>query len=164
MKKSITTILSSLTLLLFSPFLAYSQEAVVVAGGNTESSEGSISYSVGQVFYITIENEDGTVSQGVQHPFEIFVETSIDEEDQISIFCSAYPNPTTGNLTLKVESFDTSEMIYQLFDFNGRIISNHSLSGTETTIDMTNLPSSTYFLKVLEGSKEIKTFKIVKNK
>lgn len=37
------------------------------------------------------------------------------------------------------------------------------VNGIETNIDLSELIPATYFLKVIENNKEIKTFKIIKN-
>jgi hypothetical protein len=56
--------------ILFVTQLAQSQEAIPVSAGAAAGAGGSISYTVGQVFYTTYTASTGSVSQGVQHPFE----------------------------------------------------------------------------------------------
>ena len=95
-----------LSLMLAGPALTYiqGQEAhasVNATGGNANSANGSVSYSVGQVFYTTAFSTNGSISEGVQQPFEISV--------------------------------------------------------------LSDLISSTYFLKVTKDNKEVKLFKIIKN-
>ena len=61
--------------------LLCAQEAIPVSGGEATGSNGSGSYTVGQVFYTTYLAPDlfftdditktGSVSQGVQQPFEL---------------------------------------------------------------------------------------------
>ena len=82
------------------------QTAIPATGGNVSGTGGSVSYSVGQVVYTTnTGGANGSVAQGVQQPFEISVVTGIDEANGITLQCSAYPNPTTDFLKLKVENF-----------------------------------------------------------
>ncbi len=138
------------------------QEVITTSGGEGSGDGGTVSYSVGQISYTTMESQDGIITEGVQQPYEIFVIVGIDEAEDITVFCQAYPNPTTGNLSLKVESYNSENLSYQLIDFNGRVITNDKVEGAITSIDMTNLPPSTYFLKVLDGNRKIKTFKIIK--
>jgi hypothetical protein len=52
---------------------------------------------------------------------------------------------------------------YQLFDMYGKLLETKKLDGYETNIVMSNLVPATYFVKVIQGNKEIKTFKIIKN-
>jgi hypothetical protein len=139
------------------------QESPTATGGNASGSTGSLSYSVGQVVYQTYTGISGSVAQGVQQPFEISVITGIEEAKGISLMISAYPNPTTDFLTLKVENFELSNLHFQLFDMNGKLLQNEKITGNETNIAMSNLVPATYFVKVIQGKKEVKTFKIIKN-
>ena len=142
------------------------QEAIPAAGGNTSGSGGSVSYSVGQVVYTTSTGTNGSVAQGVQQPYEISVVTGIEEAIGINLMVSAYPNPTTDFLNLKVDASTTlsiQSMSYQLFDISGKLLENKELTSNETTITMENRVAATYFVKVIQGNKEFKTFKIIKN-
>ena len=62
-----------------SPIVCFSQETVVTAGGDVESSDGFISYSIGQVFYVTIEDESYSVGQGIQHAYDVGTEETTPE-------------------------------------------------------------------------------------
>ncbi|MGI6479934.1 MAG: hypothetical protein ACOX0M_10915 [Salinivirgaceae bacterium] len=86
------------------------QTSVNATGGDASGSGGSVSYSVGQVAYQTHTGTSGSVSEGVQQPFEISVVTGIEEAKGINLSVSAYPNPTTDYLTLEVEEFDLSNL------------------------------------------------------
>ncbi|MGI6479933.1 MAG: T9SS type A sorting domain-containing protein [Salinivirgaceae bacterium] len=46
---------------------------------------------------------------------------------------------------------------------NGKLLLNEKITGNQTSIVMSNLVPATYFVKVIQGSKEVKTFKIIKN-
>ena len=80
----------------------------------------------------------------------------------INLIVSAYPNPTTDFLTLKVENFSFDALSYQLYDSKGSLLENNKLKETETSIIMSKFVPNTYFLKVTQEKKEIKTFKIIK--
>ncbi len=54
-------------------------------------------------------------------------------------------------------------MSYQLFDMQGKILKSKKITGKQTDIVMGNLVPATYFVKVIQRNKEIKTFKIIKN-
>ena len=141
------------------------QEAIPTTGGNASGSGGSVSYSVGQVIYTTNTGTNGSVAQGVQQPYEISVVTGIEEAIgiNVSVSVSAYPNPVTEFLKLKVESYKVEDLSYQLYDMNGRLLENKKITGNETSIAMSNHSPAIYFLKISEANKEVKTFKIIKN-
>jgi len=144
-------------------FAIQAQETTLTSGSNVSGSGGSVSYSVGQVVYTTNTGTSGSVAQGVQQPFEISVVTGIEENKDITLQCNAYPNPTSDFLILKMENYILESCNYQLYDVNGKLLENKRIEGNETSIDMLNLVPATYFLKVIQNEKEVKTFKIIKN-
>ena len=139
------------------------QVTVTSLGGNAASSSGTASYSVGQLVFNTTSGSTGSVSQGVQQPYEISVVLGLEETIGINLNLNAYPNPTTDFITLKVNNGVSTELSYQIFDINGRILANKEVSGNETNIDLGKFTAATYFLRVFQNKKQVKTFKIIKN-
>jgi len=139
------------------------QEVIPAAGGVGSGSGGTISYSVGQLFFSTFAGETGTVVEGVQQPYEISIVTAIDEIIGIQFVSSVFPNPTADILTLRIAEFDNMMLSYHLLDANGRLLENGQITGPETRLNMVKFPSGIYFLKVLEGRTELITYKILKN-
>ena len=151
----------------FSLSTVTAQESLNATGGNASGSGGSASYSVGQVVYTPNSGTNGSVAQGVQQPFEISVVTGIEEAKDINLSVSAYPNPTTDYLTLSIGEFDISNLSYQLYDMQGKLLQSGKITGNQTSIVMSNLVPATYFVKVIVktqgiASQEVKTFKIIK--
>jgi hypothetical protein len=138
------------------------QNVIPASGGNATRSGGTVSYSVGQVFYTSNTSSSGSVAQGVQQPYEISLISFVEQAENINLLCSAYPNPFTDFLTLKIENYDNQDLAYQLFDINGIALGNNKITGFETVIVMGSYLSGTYFLKVTNAGKKIKTFKIIK--
>jgi len=155
----------SVILLLLGPGLTglQAQESTNATGGNASGSGGSASYSVGQVAYQTYTGTSGSVSEGVQQPYEISVVTGLEEAKVINISVSAYPNPTNDYLTLEVKEFELSNLNFQVYDMNGKLLQSEKITGSHTSIIMSNLVPATYFVKVVQGNKEVKTFKVIKN-
>lgn len=138
------------------------QNTTPASGGNATGIGGSISYTIGQVIYNIYSETTGSVAQGVQQPYEISVITGLEESFVIILNCSTYPNPTTDNVTLKVENYKTENLTYQLYDINGILLENKKIESIETNISMGKLIPSIYFLKVAVNNKDAKTFKIIK--
>ena len=137
------------------------QQKTVSAGGDASGIGGTFSYSIGQVVYTYNYGTDVIVAQGVQQPFEI--STLGLDNYQINLVMQTYPNPTRDYLVLNVHALDLSNMIFQLYDVNGRLIETRTMFSPIETICMMNLPSSVYVLKVINNNKEVKSFKIIKN-
>ncbi|HSH67963.1 MAG TPA: T9SS type A sorting domain-containing protein [Bacteroidia bacterium] len=153
----------ALLVLGFGLSTAEAQEASTASGGDASGSGGSVSYSVGQLVYTAHSGTNGSVAEGVQQPFEISVVTSLNDEQNKNLSLFVYPNPTTESVTLKVNDIDKNELVYQLFDMNGKEIKSEKINTSETNISMKNVPSAVYFIKVITNNKVIKMFKIIKN-
>ncbi|MEI6436428.1 MAG: T9SS type A sorting domain-containing protein [Bacteroidota bacterium] len=139
------------------------QNTIPASGGNVSASGGSVSYSVGQVVYNTNTGTNGSVAQGVQQPFEISMVTGIEEATGISLEVMVYPNPATDFVRLMIENYEIQNLRYQLYDINGNLLLGNKIENEETYISMQHLLPAIYFLEVIQGKKEIKTFKIIKN-
>ncbi len=142
------------------------QNSVLPSGGTASGSGGSASYSLGQLVYTTNTGENGSIAHGVQQPYEISVVLGIEEGKGIRLDLSVYPNPTEDILYLSVDSDDTiniESLNFLLHDINGKTIVKKKLESDKTRVDMTKLQPATYFLQVMKNSREIKTFKIIKN-
>ena len=156
-------ILSAVLLLWLGLTGLQAQESINATGSNASGSGGSMSYSVGQVVYTTSAGTNGSVAEGVQQPYEISVVTELEEANGINLLVSAYPNPTTDYITLEVKDFELSNLSFQMYDLNGKLIQTKNLDSNKTSIAMSNLIPATYYVKVKEGNNEVKTFKIIKN-
>jgi hypothetical protein len=155
--------LSAVLLLGFGLTGVQAQTSVNATGGDATGSGGSVSYSVGQVVYTSHTGTSGTVAEGAQQPYEISVVTGLEEAKGINLSVAAYPNPTTDYLTLEVKDFNVSNLLFQLYDMQGKLLQSEKITGNQTSIVMSNLVPATYFVKVVQGNKEVKTFKIIKN-
>lgn len=143
--------------------VASAQTAAPAAGGELSGTGGSASYTIGQIDYKSQSSSEASSAEGVQQPYEISIITGAEEYPEISLKYSAYPNPTAGNLMLRIDDSDFSTMQYQLIDLNGKILVEKNFVENTANIDMSDLVTATYFLKVVQGNKEIKVFKIIKN-
>ena len=141
----------------------FSQENTVVSGGDLSGSGGNMSYSIGQAIYTTSSGSTGTLSQGVQQPYDIYSTVGIDEFKGITLGMSIFPNPVVDLLVLKIENGLTENLSFNLYDEAGKIIENRIITTSETTFSMSQYMRAVYFLKVISNDNELKIFRIVKN-
>jgi hypothetical protein len=151
----------------FTPLLviglnANAQESINASGGNFSTNDGSISYSLSQTFYIQKEGFTGSLIEGVQQPFEI-ISLSNDDFNIIDIKIGVYPNPTISKITLEIGNGNFEDISYQLYSITGKLIIQNKIIKEQSEIQMENLASSVYLLKIIKNYKSIKTFKIIKN-
>jgi hypothetical protein len=163
MRKHRLTFLNILFLGLVQIIGLQAQETIPAAGGNASGSGGSVSYTIGQVFYVWNTGINGSVTEGVQQPYEISVVVGMEKADGINLICRAYPNPTTDHLILEVEFPGNASYFFQLYDMMAKLLASKKLTEIRTTIPMEKLPPGAYFLKVTDKQKVVKTFKIIKN-
>jgi hypothetical protein len=134
------------------------------SGNDAFGSSGTVTYSIGQVFYTYIGQSVYNVAQGIQH--EEMSQTLATKgnvvEPKTEIFI--FPNPTTDFVTINMEGFEfeNGPISYQLYDFQGRLLKQNTINQTETQINLNNLSASIYILTVYVNNKVLKTFKILK--
>ncbi len=142
--------------------LVQAQESVNVSGGDASGSGSTVSYSIGQMVYTTNTDASGTVSRGVQQAYEIF--TLGINETRRNISFSVFPNPTADRLTMQINDYENEKLSYQLFDMQGKLLSNKHIVTQQTQIDMNSLPTATYLIKVVnQENKNLQSFKVIKN-
>lgn len=78
-----------------------------------------------------------------------------------------YPNPTKDKLFIYYQNTDhsrPSDFSVGLFDLNGRELLRRSKLNNRMEIDLLDLPSAVYLIKVFNSNDEtLKTYKIIKN-
>lgn len=139
-------------------------ETLISSGSNSTGSTGTISYSIGQVFYTYIGIQSiYNVAQGIQHQ-EATINNPIIENIQSKVQVLIYPNPAIDfvNVSLNGINIKPGEQFYQLYDLQGRLIKQNTINQTEIQINLSNLNSSIYVLRVYDGKKVVNIFKIIK--
>lgn len=137
---------------------SFTQQSVNSSGGDVVSSQGSVSFSVGQVSTNYIENGDA-LNEGVQQPYEIFHVLSVNKSDELS--WEIFPNPTEGIIYLT--SKDIIDADIEIFDESGRLILNEQLKGIQQSkIDLTSYARGVYTIKINKNS-SIQSIRIIKN-
>lgn len=167
------SILTFISILYFGISSLLAQKNIGTSGGISTGNEGNISYTIGQLFIGTYESVEGSVSQGVQQPYEISVLIGLSEYPEISLHCEVYPNPTTDKLILTTETDEMNELSAILTDMDGRLMHQLNITTNSTSIDMSGLKPAVYYLTLFKRTRNasssetnsrttIKSFKIIK--
>ncbi len=158
-KKTVITFVSAMVL---STSGLMAQKGPVAAGGEASGTGGSVSFSIGQIDYITATGIGGRITQGIQQPYEIF-RVSVENLD-IELLASVFPNPTRDGITLRIPlGMPMDQLAYRVFDLTGKIITEKNITSHDTSVDLTSVANATYLLKVYNNEQEVSTFKIIKN-
>lgn len=154
-------ILLLLVLSVLLPSGLQAQSGFVVTGTDVSGSGGTVSNTIGQIAFKTINTDGISIAQGVQQPFEIL--TLGTEMPDINLTFLAYPNPTDNLLSLSIGNYDSENLSLALYAITGKLLEQRKIQNAVTTIAMTGYPSAMYVLEIIKGNKKIKTFKIIKN-
>ncbi|MBK1894641.1 T9SS type A sorting domain-containing protein [Chryseobacterium paridis] len=136
------------------------QSAVLATGTSVSGGNGSISYSVGQIAYLS-KGSNSQIMEGVQQAFEVTT-LSTNETTTTEDGILLYPNPFKDFLYLDftVNSYKNSD--YQLFDAQGKLIKKDKINQSKSEFNFSDLPSAMYIIKINQEGKNIKIFKIIK--
>lgn len=140
---------------------AFTQHSLNAAGGVVSGSGGSCWFSLGQMVYTTHAASTGSISPGVQHPYEIFV-TDVSElvED---LQCDILPNPANTDLWISIGESSGQYFHYQIIDAKGTTCNEGMISHGKTQISLADLQPAVYFLRLVDPLSNLhKTFKIIK--
>lgn len=146
--------------------LSSAQEVIPASGGEAFGVDGSIGYSVGQLFSTSHEAAQGLIFEGVHQPYEITVVTELPEMKNVELSLSVFPNPVSDFLYLTIDDFSKSENWFcRFYDAQGNLLYSDAVSECRKKIDLKPIEAGVYFLKVFnaeKGASETKTFKVLK--
>jgi len=128
------------------------RSVVSSAGNDVDTETISVSWTLGEVATATLNSDGLILSQGF-HQGNLFVNAIEGTEPAFQL--KTYPNPVVNKLI--VESSELNQL-YEIIDANGRVIKNGFIDSNPFELDLTNLPSGPYFLRV----EQIATHKIIK--
>ena len=149
--------------LLFSVFnTTQAQSVILPSGDNASGSGGTASYSVGQMVQNTIVGSNGfSAIQGIQ--FYIASSTLAITDFETNLNISTYPNPTSSFLNIKIQGIQENTLSYKLFNILGKLLISGNIKNNAAKINVEQLPSATYLLRVSNSNNITKTYKIIKN-
>lgn len=154
--------ISVLINLLFSCSILLAQDNVSSSANEASSDNGSVSYIIGQAFYLEVTTEEGSVSSlPVLTPYEVEEVTDLVPEVEIELL-SVYPNPVQNQLVLNLGQYLKGAQ-YQVLNVSGQQLLSSNLDVISERLDFSNYSSGVYFVNVLKDQKIIKTFKVFKN-
>ena len=150
------------TFFLISSYLS-SQQTVTTSGGDIESDQVSLSYTIGQLKVNTIEKVDSSVLeldfiQGVQYAIDVF-----DCRDYNNIKISVFPNPTSSIVNISMENIE-DKLSLIVYDVAGRKIYDHSFSEKDFSIDFSSYSEGIYILSFYNFCGLFRSFKLAVNK
>lgn len=136
--------------------------SVTTKAGSTETFDSGILTGMGTQFTYTFTQEGVNEYDCVVHPANMFgtitVESVLSTQDKFERNIQLYPNPVDNELTIaSLFQFDT----YEIYDITGKRLGQGVGEGTYTQLNVSYLPTGTYFMQVTAGDLQA-TVKLVK--
>ena len=152
----------SFILCLFLACDCSAQNTIDAAGGQANGNNGTLSYSVGQVFYQYAQDTAYSIAEGVQQAYEITVINNNKAVEGIPLSYKIYPNPTHSLLHLEIQQ-PLDKAVAQLYDVRGQYIKSVQLAKGNNKINMHELLPAVYFIKLYADGQVLQTFKVIKH-
>ena len=139
-------------------------DIITTSGLSYSNNKNVVSWTIGETFIATYNNNNNIVTQGFQQVYFSF--TEIPENKEAKFTLNVYPNPATDFVNIDIQSEDLNGT-YNLVinDVNGQIIQKQNFKHKSTLrIDLSSIKSELVILKVTHketGSQRV--FKIVKS-
>lgn len=154
-------------LIAFTSSSAQSIEKDVVASAGGDITVGGYSYvwTVGEAVIGSASPTGYIITEG-------FLPLSVDSAVSVNIIVASdtkvklYPNPVTSKLNLEVEQAQATDLSVRVLDVSGRAIRAMETLPTSTSfnhqIDLTSLPSGTYFVILSHNEDVVFTSRVIK--
>lgn len=90
-------------------------------------------------------------------------DNTAEDNSQFSLQAEAFPNPTTGPLTVSISGQAASDVAIAVYTSVGSLLLTSGASIGDNAIDLSVYPQGQYIVTVTSGTETIESFKIIKN-
>lgn len=141
---------------------SYGQEVIATSGGNFESQDYMLSWTLGELITSTLQGEDYVIMQGFQQP--LLNITSIFEHQKLAQYFELFPNPVNENLSILNSGFTTNFTIALFNNMGEKVFTEEFIPGISMqNIAFNQFMPGVYFINISTTTgKIIKRSKIVK--
>jgi hypothetical protein len=140
-------------------------ESINSSGGKMTQTNGSLSYTVGELVVTSFEDGQGNTLNGGFTAGATITTVSILAVNPAVLSVSVYPNPTTAFVTIKITEANTEPFILEIIDNTGKIITTNNYSGVSSKIGINcnSWSNGIYYLNIKSKDQSIiGTYKIIK--
>ncbi len=134
-----------------------SPEVIASSGDYYESGGTSLSWTLGEIAIETLDNGSNILTQGFHQTMLIPVSVPDDNVLQLRV----YPNPTSDKIIISTGT-TANNLELQLFDVQGRQLTNKKLAGANNELNLQNLSKGIYILRITEMGQLYASYKIQK--
>ncbi len=146
----------------FCPFFLFGQIDTNSSGFSISNSTGSISYSIGQVFYEPFSNNGWNLFPGVQQVYLSGDETHSSNPSS-NIELKVYPTLIKNYVELSFAQENVSDFSAVLMAISGEVMRTYEIDKAIYRINTEQFPSGLYILQISGKNGFLKNFKLIKN-
>jgi len=140
---------------------SFSQQVIATAGSSGIGTGIQLSWTIGEPVTSTAHSSDFYLTQGF-HQSKLVI-TAIDPIPPAGFELEVYPNPTSGEVNVKLIKGNISKLRFFLYTSQGEQILQQKFSSQVEQINMQRLAPGYYMLKIASSTDvPMQTFKIVK--
>jgi len=136
------------------------QQALLSGGEYHQTHANSVSWSLGETAIRTLAAGGYIITQGFQQ--SKLTITAIDDETDFPIGITAYPNPTSSHVFIRVNG-EVRNLRYEVYTANGQRIEENLFDSNPQKIIVDHLAPGVYLIRIRLDNQLVKTFKVVKN-
>jgi hypothetical protein len=142
-----------------------SPQSINSSGKTMVQSNGSLTFTVGELVVLTqIDTDGNTLGSGFTSGAVITTAT-IQEPNASVINLKVYPNPTTDLVTVSIQETKLAQVVLEIMDANGKIVSLEKYAGISNNIGIsTSLwVKGSYILNLKDSKNQVLgSYKIIK--
>lgn len=169
MKMNKKNLIKTMMILFFSSSFSCAQsispQSINSSGTSMAQSNGSLSFTVGELVVLSQTDSDGNTLGGGFTSGATISTASIQEPNGAVLNVKVFPNPTTDLITVAIQETKLSSVEIEITDINGKVISNEKYAGISNNIGINSASwnTGTYFLTIKGDKAEVLgIYKIVK--
>ena len=162
---SITLFAANLFIVGFIKAQSLEPQSLNSAGTKMTQSNGSLSFTVGELVVTTQTDSQGNSLGGGFTTGATLTTVSVQEPDVRILKVNVYPNPTSDLVTVSIQQNNLSQLVLEIIDINGKVLSSEKYVGINNSIGINTASwiSGSYFLKLKTTQNQLLgSYKIVK--
>ena len=129
------------------------------AGTRLTGSAGSLQFTVGEVAVTRTDNQL-SLARGFHRAKAGLISTSLWSAPDVDLQLAAYPNPTSGDLTLE-GMWETNDRMV-ITNILGRRLQDRTLTPRTALVDLSAYPAGTYLLTITRAGRPLRTLRVVR--
>jgi hypothetical protein len=165
MKKTLIILTGFIGISTFGISQTISPQSINSSGQTMTQSNGSLTFTVGELVVLTQTDSDGNTLGSGFPTGAVITTASIQEPNASLINVKVYPNPTTDLVTVSIQETKLPQVVLEIVDVNGKIVSVEKYAGMSNKIGIsTSLWEKGIYVLNLKNTENqlIGSYKIIK--